>query len=60
MYSKSSKLSHTFLFLLSNQVMIFRAETHKMEVGIAKRENPDPTVSSDLGKRSLSVFLACI
>ena len=31
----------TFLFLFSNKIFVFRAETHKMLVRIANREDPD-------------------
>ena len=46
-YGKCSKISNTFLFLFSNKMLIFRAGIHKMLVGIANREDPDQTASSE-------------
>ena len=46
-YDKCSKISNTFLFLLSNKKLVFRAEIHKMLVKIANREDPDQTGSSE-------------
>ena len=38
---KCSKILNTFLFLFSNEMLVFRAEIHKMDVRIANREHPD-------------------
>ena len=46
-YGKCAKISNTFLFLFSNKIMVTRTGIHKMLVGIAKREDPDQTASSD-------------
>ena len=42
---KCSKLSNTFLFLFSNNMLGFRAEIHKKLGGITTREGPDQTAS---------------
>ena len=46
LYCKCSKISITFLFLISKKMLVFRAGTHKMFVRIANREDPDQTASS--------------
>ena len=46
-YSKCSNISNTFLFLLSNTMLVFRAGIYKMLVRIANREDPDQTASSE-------------
>ena len=46
-YSKCSKIVNTFLFLFSNKILVIRAESHKMFVRIANREDPDQTASSE-------------
>ena len=46
-YGKCSKISHTFLFLISNKLLVFRAGIHEMLVRIADREDPDQTASSE-------------
>ena len=46
-YVKFSKISNTFLVLFSNEVLFFRAGIHKMLIGIANREDPDQTASSE-------------
>ena len=53
-----SKISNTFLFLFSNIMLVLRAESLKMLVRIANREDPDRTASSvfkqsDLGLHCL-------
>ena len=40
-YVKWSKISNTFLFLLSNEMLDFRAGIHKIVVRIANKEDPD-------------------
>ena len=45
-YGKCSKILNTFLILVSNKMLIFRAGIHKVLVRIAKREDPDQTASS--------------
>ena len=47
MYRKFSKITNTFLFLFSNKMLVFRAGIHKMLVGIANREDPHQTASSE-------------
>ena len=37
----------TFLFLISNKILVIRAEIHKMLVRIANREDPNQTISSE-------------
>ena len=44
---KCSKISNTFLFLLSTKMLVIRAGIHKMLVSISNREDPDQTVSSE-------------
>ena len=44
-YGKCSKISNTFLFQSSNEMLVFMAGIHKMVVRIAKREGPDQTAS---------------
>ena len=44
-YGKCSKISNTFLFLFSNNMLVIRAGTHKMSVRIASSEDPDQTAS---------------
>ena len=44
---KCSKILNTFLFLLSNKILVFRAVFHKMFDRIANREYPDQTASSE-------------
>ena len=44
---KCSKILNTFLFLVSNKMLLFMAGIHKMLVRIANRENPDQTASSE-------------
>ena len=46
-YGKCSKILNTFLFLLSNKILVFRAGIHKMLVRIANREELDQTASSE-------------
>ena len=46
--SKCSKISNIFLFLFSNKMLVLMAGIHKMLVRIANREDPDPTVSSEV------------
>ena len=36
-----------FLFLFSNKMLVFRAESHKVLVIIANREDPDQTASEE-------------
>ena len=47
LYGKCYKISNTFLFLFSNKMLIFRAGIHKLLVGIANKEDPDQTASSE-------------
>ena len=42
-YSKCSKISNTFLILISNKMLIFRAGMDKLLVRIANRGDPDQT-----------------
>ena len=44
---KCSKLLNTFLFLFSNIMLFFKAESQKMLVKIANRKDPDQTASSE-------------
>ena len=44
-YGKCSKILNTFLFLISNKLLVFRTGIHKMLVRIAIREDPDQTAS---------------
>ena len=46
-YGKCSKISHTFLFLFSNKMLVFMAGIHMMRVRLANREDPDQTASSE-------------
>ena len=47
-YGKCSKISNTFLFLFPNKMMVITEDgIHKMLVGIANREDPDQTASSE-------------
>ena len=36
-----------FLFVFSNEMLVFRVWIHKMLVRIAKREDPDQTATSE-------------
>ena len=40
------KCQNTFLFLFSTKMLVIRAETHKMLVRIAKREDSDQTAEA--------------
>ena len=53
-YSRCSKISNTFLFLFSNEMLVFRAGIHKMLVRIANREDPFQRKQSDIGLHRLS------
>ena len=44
-HSKCSKISNSFLFLFSNELLGYDAGIHKMFVRIANREDPDQTAS---------------
>ena len=46
-YGKCSKISNTFLFLISNEMMVIRAGNYKLLVKIEKRDEPDQTASSE-------------
>ena len=43
---KCSKIWDTFLFMFSNEMLVFRARNHKMLVKIANWEDPYQTASS--------------
>ena len=47
-YSKCSQFSNPFLYLLSNKMLVFWTEIHKMLVRRANWEDPDQTASSEL------------
>ena len=47
LYGKCSKISNTFLFLISNKMLVFRAGIHKFLVRIANREDLDQTASTE-------------
>ena len=47
LYVKCLLISNTFLFQLSNKMVVFRAGIHKMLVRIANREDPNQTASSE-------------
>ena len=55
-YGESYKIFNTFLFLFSNEILVFRTGIHKMLVRIENREDPDQTLKkqSDLGLPCLS------
>ena len=44
-YSKSSKISNSFLVLFSNKMLVIKTGIHEMLVRIANREDPDQTAS---------------
>ena len=44
-YGKYSKMSDTFLFLISNKMFVIRTGIHKMLVRKANREDSDQTAS---------------
>ena len=44
-WGKCLRISNTFPFLYSNQMVVFRAEIHKMLVRLVNREDPDQTDS---------------
>ena len=46
-YSKCSIISHTFLVLFSNKMLVIRAGIHTMLVRESNREDPDQTASSE-------------
>ena len=46
-YGSCCRILNTFLFLLSDKMLVIRAGTHKMLVRIANREDPDQTASSE-------------
>ena len=46
-YSKCSKISNTFLFLLSNKMLVIMAGIYIMLVILANKEEPHQTVSSE-------------
>ena len=56
-YSKCSKISNTFPFLLSYKMLVIRAGIHKMLVRIANREYSDQTASSDQSDLGLHCML---
>ena len=43
-----SKISNTFLFLFSNEILVIRAGIHKLLVRKANREDPDQTASTEV------------
>ena len=45
-YSLEMKMSIIVDVLFSNKMLLLRAGTHKMDVRIANREDPDQTASS--------------
>ena len=47
LYRKCSKISNTFLYLLSTIIMVIRTGIHEMLVRIANREDTDQTASSE-------------
>ena len=47
MYSKSSKISNTFLFLFANKMLVFGTESLNTLVRIANREGHEQTASSE-------------
>ena len=49
------KVANTFLFLLSNMLLVIRAGVHEMLVRIANRKVPDQTASSDCSEFALFV-----
>ena len=53
-YGKCSKISNTFLFLLSNKMFVITAGIHTMLERIAYREDHNQTASSNLGLHCLS------
>ena len=42
-----SNISSTFPIQFSDKLLVIRAGIHKMHVGIANREDPDQTASSE-------------
>ena len=46
-YGKCSKILNTFLFQFLKEMLVIRAGIHKKHVGIANREDPDQTASSE-------------
>ena len=57
LYSKSSKISNTFLFLFSNKMLVFRAGIQQMLVRIAHRKDPDQTASPEAVWSGSAVFV---
>ena len=53
MYGRCTKNSNSFLFLLSNNILVIRADIHKMLARITNREDPEQK-QSDLGLNCLS------
>ena len=47
MYTECSNFLNTFLFLFLTKMLAIRAETDKMLVRTANREEPDQTASSE-------------
>ena len=43
----NSQISYTFLFQFSTKFLVIRAETRKMLIRIANREDPDQTTYSE-------------
>ena len=46
-YGKCSKVSNTFILLLSTKMFVVKAGIHKMLLRIANWEDPDQTASSE-------------
>ena len=56
-YGKCSKILNTFLFLVSNKLLLFMAGYHKMLVRTANTENPDQTASSEAVWSGFAMFV---
>ena len=54
-YGKRYKIFNTFLFLFSNEILVFRTGIHKMLVRIENREDPDQTL-----KKQSDLVLLCL
>ena len=48
---------NTFVFLLSNKMMVIKVGIHKMRVRITNREDPDQTASSEVVRSGSALFV---
>ena len=57
MFENFEHCSNTFLFLVSNKMLVSNVGIHKMNVRIANREDPDQTASSEAVLSGSALFV---